>query len=247
MVKLVHAYGLQDVLLASLYTNTEISLTAHSGKHAILAFGDGYEIDIVGSGLRYNGLAVTGGTLDRIAFRDPQGNVIATASDLEGFDAVSVHDEIVTESGEALHPFLFAGDDLVIGSGGNDMLQGYGGNDRIRGAGGDDDLRGSAGADALFGGTGSDELDGGNGNDTLVGNGGPDTFFGGSNSDHDTVRDFDALGGDHDWIMSEGGGEVNWTKKGDDLLLTFESGDTMLLLDVKRWQFSEDHILAVDI
>lgn len=247
MVKLVHAYGLQDVSLASLYTGNDVSLTAHSGRRAILEFASGYEIDIAGRDMRFNGLAITAGTLEKIVFRDPQGNTIATASDLKGFDASEIYDTVANQSGSDLHPLLFAGDDLIFGSDGNDLLQGYGADDKIKGNSGDDRLHGNNGADMLYGGTGKDTLDGGNGNDTLIGNGGGDTFVGGANSGHDTVRDFDATGSDHDWIMNEGSGDVTWAKQGDDLLLTFDSGDTMLLIGVKRWQFSEDYVVAETI
>lgn len=243
MVKLVHAYGLQDSLLASFYTETDVGLTTHSGRKAVLEFANGYEIDLVGSALTFEGLAITGGRLDRIVFRDPQGNAIASATELKGYDAFSVYDTLVTQPAD-VHPFLFNGDDTIVGSGGNDMMHGYAGRDRINGNAGDDVLRGGTGIDRLSGGSGEDEFDGASGNDTLTGGGGADTFFGGAGSDHDIVRDFDASGPNHDWIWNEGGQDVSWARAGDDLLLTFDSGDTMRLIGVKPWQFSDDLILS---
>ena len=61
MVKLVHAYGLQDALLSSFYDETDVSLTTHSGRRAVLEFANGYEIDLVGERLAYESLAITSG------------------------------------------------------------------------------------------------------------------------------------------------------------------------------------------
>jgi Ca2+-binding RTX toxin-like protein len=225
MVKLVHAYGLQDDPLASFYPEADVDLTTHSGKKAVLEFAGGYEIELIGKGLTYEGLAITGGQLETIVFRDAQGNAIASASNLKGFSAFNAYDVIVTQTGVDLHPFLFNGKDIIIGSNG-------------------DDMRGGESADMLNGGRGNDRLDSGNGNDVMIGGAGVDSFLGGAGSNRDTVRDFDAVGADHDWIINEGSGEATWAKDGADILITFDSGDTMRLLDVKRWQFSDDLIMT---
>lgn len=244
MVKLVHTYGLQDTLLATLYDETEVSLTTHSGKRAVLEFANGYEIEIVGRGLSYEGLAITGGRLGSIVFRDPQGNAIAQATDLKGFTAFSVYDVIANQADTALHPFVFNGDDLIFGSAGNDMLHGYGGNDKLRGNTGDDTIRGGNGADMLNGGQGSDTLDGGTGTDILIGGSGADTFRATASIGHDVVRDFDWQGADHDWIENASGVAATWERDGADLLISFGADDTMRLLNVKPWQFSSDFILT---
>jgi Ca2+-binding RTX toxin-like protein len=244
MVKLVHAYGLQDALLSSFYTETDVNLTTHSGRRAVLEFANGYEIDLVGKGLTYEGLAITGGDLEAIVFRDPQGNPIASATQLKGETAFSVYDTISTLSGADLHPILFDGDDLIIGSTGNDMLHGYGGNDKLKGNNGDDAIRGGGGTDTLTGGRGSDSLYGGAGNDLLIGGGGADTFVADNFIGHDTIRDFNAQGADHDWIENTSGLEATWEKDGADILIRFGANDTMRLLNVKPWQFSDDLIVS---
>jgi len=244
MVKLVHAYGLQDVQLATLYPETDVNLTTHSGKRAVLEFANGYEIDIVGRNLSYEGLAITGGKLGAIVFRDPQGNAIATVTGLKDFSAFSVYDSIANGTDADLHPFLFNGDDLIIGSGGNDMLVGYGGHDKLKGNNGDDTLRGGSGADMLIGGHGSDSLDGGVGTDALIGGFGSDTFLATASMGHDTVRDFDWQGADHDWIENISGVEATWERDGNDTVISFGADDTMRLVGVKPWHFSADFFLA---
>ncbi|UVC07813.1 hypothetical protein IHQ71_21895 [Rhizobium sp. TH2] len=244
MVKLVHAYGLQDALLSSLYDETDVSLTTHSGKRAVLEFANGYEIDLVGERMAYEGLAITSGKLDTIVLRDPQGNTIASATDLKGFSAFSIYDVIANQADVDLLPFLFKGDDFIFGSAGNDMLHGYGGNDDIKGNNGDDQIRGGGGADLLNGGRGLDTFDGGVGADTLVGGGGADTFVGSASMGHDVVKDFNWQGAGHDWIENASGVEATWAKDGDDILIHFGADDTMRLLNVKAWQFSDDFIVG---
>lgn len=221
-----------------------MELAVHSGIRAELEFESGYVIELVGRGLTYDHMAITGGRLDRLIFRDPQGNALATATELRGFDAYFVYNTIVTTSGAELHVPLFAKGDTILGSGGNDRMDGFAGNDLLKGRAGNDHLVGGAGADRMFGGAGNDEIDGDTGNDIFIGGAGSDTFFGAGPSDHDIIRDFDTQGADHDWIQNETIFPVTWAKAGKDILITFGTGDTMLLLDVKASQFSDDFILA---
>lgn len=244
MVKLVHAFGLQDLQLASFYTETDVNLTTHSGKRAVLEFANGYEVDIVGKNLSYEGLAITGGKLGSIVFRDPQGNAIATATDLKDFSAFAIYDSIANGTDADLHSFLFEGDDIIIGSAGHDMLLGYGGRDKLKGNGGDDTLRGAGGADMLNGGHGSDSLDGGAGTDVLIGGFGSDTFVASASMGHDTVKDFAWEGANHDWIENTSGAEATWERDGADILISFGADDTMRLLNVKPWHFSSDFIVS---
>jgi Ca2+-binding RTX toxin-like protein len=243
MAKLVHAFGLQDELLALLYTGNDMELAVHSGRGAELEFASGYVIELIGRGLTYDHMAITGGTLDTLVFRDPQGNALATATELRGFDAYFVYNTIMTTSGVALHVSLFAKGDTIMGSGGNDRMDGFDGNDHLKGRAGNDHLVGGPGNDTLLGGAGDDQLDGDTGNDVFTGGAGSDTFFGSGPSDDDIVRDFDTQGADHDWIQSETIFPVTWAKTGRDVLVTFGTGDTMLLLDVKASQFSDAFIL----
>lgn len=244
MVKLVHTFGLQDELLATRYQGNDMELGVHSGGKAELEFANGYVIEIVGSRLTYDGATVTGGNLKSLVFRDPQGNVIANATELQGFDAYFVYDTIVTQSGADLHAALFGGADTILGSGGNDWLHGFAGKDTLYGRVGDDKIQGGTGADRLIGGIGADHLDGDTGNDIFIGGAGADTFYGGGPSGDDIVRDFDTQGADHDWIKNETMFQVTWSQSGKDTLVKFGSGDTMLLLDVRASQFSDDFILT---
>ena len=59
---------------------------------AVLEFAGGYEIDIIGRDLTFEGLAITGGRLDTLVLRDPQGNAIAAINIrcLEGIDLDAV-------------------------------------------------------------------------------------------------------------------------------------------------------------
>jgi len=243
MVKLVQSIGLQDELLALLYTGNDMELAVHSGSRAELEFASGYVIELVGRGLTYDHMAITDGRLDTLIFRDPQGNALATATELRGFDAYFVYNTIMTTSGAELHLPLFDKADTILGSGGNDRMDGFGGNDILKGRAGHDHLGGGPGVDRLFGGLGNDELDGDSGNDIMIGGAGADTFLAGSSSGHDIVRDFDTQGADHDWIKNETLLTVTWEKAGKDVLITFFTGDTMLLLDVKASQFSDDFFL----
>ena len=244
MVKLVHTYGLQDTLLAALYEETDVTLTTHSGRRAVLEFANGYEVEIVGRNLSYEGLAMTGGRLASIVFRDPQGNAIAQATGLGDFTAFSVYDVIANQADVDLQPFLFSGDDLIIGSAGNDMLYGYGGDDKLRANSGNDTLRGGSGADILNGGQGTDTLDGGVGTDILIGGSGSDTFLASASLGRDVVRDFDWQGADHDWIDNASGETATWERDGNDTLIHFGADDTMRLVNVKPWHFSADFFVA---
>ena len=107
-----------------------------------------------------------------------------------------------------------------------------------------DTVYGSAQADVLFGGGnedilrgrgGGDELDGGKGDDRLVGGGGSDLFIFTSGGD-DTIADFDSTGGGNgqDYIGVESMNGFKVRDDGDDVLIRFDNGDTLTLLDVKH-------------
>lgn len=65
---------------------------------------------------------------------------------------------------------------------------------------GNDQITGTKYADSFFGGAGKDVLDGGAGRDSLTGGTGADTFVFGTGDGADTIKDFDAVGTDHDMI-----------------------------------------------
>jgi Ca2+-binding RTX toxin-like protein len=152
-----------------------------------------------------------------------------------------------------------SGDDLLHGGGGNDYLFGdtdndslFGedGEDELQGGSGNDQLLGDAGDDLLCGDAGDDQLKGNQGNDTLRGGPGADILDGGEGDDvyilspgdgmeHITDQDGDNL------ILFEGvytlatlewmratinpSGTASYDPAGQDIVLRYGSGDTVLL------------------
>lgn len=123
----------------------------------------------------------------------------------------------------------------VVGNTKDNTLKGSANNDVLVGRDGEDRLTGALGDDLLDGGGGNDKIDGGDGSDTLTGFTGKDTFAFVAGSGNDTITDFD-LG--VDMITFDG---TRMTVKDilfrseditEGVLITFESGDTVLLKDV---------------
>ena len=122
-----------------------------------------------------------------------------------------------------------------VGNGKDNVLKGTLNGDVLVGRNGDDRLTGALGADILDGGAGNDKIDGGGGNDTLTGFTGKDTFVFAAGSGNDTITDFE-LGLD---VITFAGKRLqardlffDSTETTDGVLLTFDSGDTVLLQDV---------------
>ena len=127
------------------------------------------------------------------------------------------------------------GNDTLIGGNGNDGLNGGNNNDNLSGNNGNDTLVGGNGNDNLNGGNNNDILDGGTGKDVLTGGNGSDTFVFKANSGADTITDFDE---DMDAIDADGaGGIVSAVQQGDDTLITFGDGGTVLVLDTDFMDF----------
>jgi Ca2+-binding RTX toxin-like protein len=125
--------------------------------------------------------------------------------------------------------------DRLVGGAGNDTFFGFGGDDRISGDSANDTLDGGAGNDQLFGGTGDDVLTGGTGNDELFGGDGADLFVFNSGAGDDEIGDF-VVNTDHlmlNGITIASTSEVDGNSDGFmDTLVTFSSGDTVLLSGV---------------
>ncbi|MFL9674283.1 hypothetical protein ACXUPC_30175 [Pseudomonas marginalis] len=132
--------------------------------------------------------------------------------------------------------------DVILGDAHDNLLAGGGGNDRIEGGEGNDYLYGDDGDDELFGGPGDDVLDGGEGNDILWGGPGADTFifWKGSGGGETIIGDFSGSAGEQDRIdlagilatfedVLDASVEV-----GDDLLITLNADDSILLLNIKK-------------
>src|SRR6056297_3390253 len=123
-------------------------------------------------------------------------------------------------------------------------IYGTQGNDTLTGTSGRDDIVGRGGDDTLFGGAGNDDLYGGNGDDTLVGGAGNDEMKGGNGAD---LYIYEA---GHDEIYWRSGDTIEISASlgvssfaeilslasprdgGDDTLISFGGGDSILLEDV---------------
>lgn len=139
--------------------------------------------------------------------------------------------------------------DIIIGRGEDDDIDGLAGNDWIRGGSGDDDLLGGTGDDWLRGGRGDDHLNGGSDDDRLTGNRGADTFVFGKGGGDDTITDLKFHQGDTLDLTAFVGGPAGVVdsldelhaldtasdafdvteEAGGDLLLKFNTGETLLL------------------
>jgi Ca2+-binding RTX toxin-like protein len=153
-----------------------------------------------------------------------------------------------------------AGDNVIAGDSGNDTLSGGDGDDTLYGDGRilvDNHGPGGSGPITTFGDVfaqfgepdGNDTLNGGKGNDALYGGGGDDVLTGGAGSDHfvfgeasghDKVTDFakkdviqfDASSGVHNFA------DLTFTASGKDTLITWGTGDSILLEGVKAKSLS---------
>jgi Ca2+-binding RTX toxin-like protein len=97
-----------------------------------------------------------------------------------------------------------------------------------------------------------DVLDGKGGNDKLTGRGGSDAFIFGNGYGRDTITDFDGIGKDHDIInLSKVTGIDSWKDlkanhlsiHGDDIWITGNKGDVLVLLDVDKNELSKDDFI----
>jgi Ca2+-binding RTX toxin-like protein len=135
-----------------------------------------------------------------------------------------------------------SGNDVLSGNAGNDKLYGGAGNDVLSGNEGNDSLNGESGNDKLSGGDGADKLTGGAGTDILSGQGGIDTFVFKTKDAIDTIRDFDAVGSDHDFIDLSGPASItgfadlkahHMTTVGTSVVIDGGNGDKLILENVK--------------
>jgi Ca2+-binding RTX toxin-like protein len=177
------------------------------------------------------------------------------------FYAVNVDDYIY--HGRAGHDVVVTldGNDRLFGDGGIDLLGGGKGNDILRGGNDVDNLKGEEGADRLFGDAGNDILHGGMDTDRLVGGKGRDVFIfitdnlTGRGSDLDIVKDFTVDGKNADFLgLAVAGpdgeriatlGELRpyMSQEGRDVHISFETGDTMIIEDVRLNQLSGQNFL----
>ena len=138
--------------------------------------------------------------------------------------------------------YVLRGRDTITGSSKIDYLSGFEGKNTIRAGGGNDRLDGGEGKDRLFGAGGKDEFYGYGGNDRMTGGKGSDSFYFYGQSGKDVITDFDAKGGGNrqDYLMLYSEDTFTVKKAGDDVLIKFDDGDTIRLLDVPFRQFDRD-------
>ncbi|MCH2067493.1 calcium-binding protein [Shimia sp.] len=141
----------------------------------------------------------------------------------------------------------FGGNDRLYGRGGNDKLNGGSGHDRLDGGSSNDTLDGGSGNDSLLGGNGNDVLTGGTGNDRLDGGAGSDSFIFSYGDGNDTIRDFED---DIDTVWFVGFRDTNgdgyialWRHSGNDLVLTADNGDTLVIENTTFGEFANDGFL----
>jgi Ca2+-binding RTX toxin-like protein len=206
----------------SFYTADSLELrTERDGRAVYVDTDSGNRIVLEGSGFSYKGDMITSGEVDDITFLDDNGKEFGIAANVDiGAERLT---SLLLDSGvNAMMRAALKHEDTIYGSAQADVV--FGGRD-------DDTLRGRAG---------SDELDGGKGDDRLVGGGGSDLFVFTSGGD-DTVADFDATGGGdgQDYIGVESMNNFKILDDGDDVLIRFDNGDTLTLLDVKHTTVTE--------
>jgi Ca2+-binding RTX toxin-like protein len=200
-----------------------LELTSSNNNKAVFTDDpSGARIVMTGEGIKKQGGEITGGTIEKLVFEGSDGDnaVVVTGGK---YKAAVLHDAAVVGNVAGVYESLFNGNDTVIGSGANDSLVG---------GRGDDEIFGRGGLDTLVGGRGDDELTGGNGVDYFV-------FYPSEDgAGKDIIRDLDISGPQVDQLYI--GGDVLAVKKasgGDDTILQFESGGTILLKDVEKADF----------
>ena len=202
-------------------------------------------------------------SFNALGFALPNGVTVSLA--LQGAAQVTGIGSMTISNVENLSGTSF--DDSLTGDGNANGLYGAGGNDNLSGGAGDDRLYGDAIVSAYdsTGNTvgpqlytdvvpfdqvaGNDLLDGGNGNDRLYGGGGDDVLTGGKGSDlfvieahsgHDRITDFKHA----DTIVFDPAsgalsfGDLVFTQVGKDTLISWGTGDTLLVEGSKPNQLS---------
>lgn len=208
--------------LGDFYTAETLELrTDRADKAVYLDTDTGNKIIIEGVGFSYDGDMIENGRVEEITFVNGSGDEFAVTSHVDmGADRLS--SLLLNDGVQSMMRVALRHDDAIYGSATADVL--FGG-------AGDDVLKARAGAD---------ELDGGKGDDRLIGGGGSDLFIFVAGGD-DIVADFDATGGGEgqDYIGVESMDGFKIRDHGDDVVIHFDNGDNLTLLDVKRSAITE--------
>jgi serralysin len=201
----------------SFYTADSLELRIErDGRAVYLDTDSGNRIVLDGSGFSYKGDMIKSGEVDDITFLNGNGKEFGVSANVD-VSAERLSSLLLDSGVNAMMRAALKHEDTIYGSAQADILFGGGDEDILRGRGG------------------GDELDGGQGDDRLVGGGGSDLFIFTSGGD-DTIADFDSTGGgsgqDHIGVESMNGFKVR--DDGDDVVIRFDNGDTLTLLDVKH-------------
>ncbi|WP_137156325.1 hypothetical protein [Rhizobium sp. FKL33] len=219
---------------------------------------------VKGSGFRYNGDSLVDGVIRSITPTIDGEAVFRIAGTLDmdvyrpliikeltGADRLALERKLFSETWHytgtdvqdiATRNSVLGGDGYRFNPKGNDIIKLMGGNDDFYSGDGNDRLYGGSGNDRVDGGAGRDLVHGGTGKDALTGGTGVDTFLFKTGDGKDTIRDFDAKGGDHDKIdLSDVGSIKDWadlkahhlSRDGADVIINAGSGDALRLDDVR--------------
>lgn len=226
MSKMTFTKRLKGDYIADVYPDTMSSGANGKGtKGWFKSDEDGSRVLFAGKKITADGDGFSGGTVEQITFTNSAGKAYAT---IVGEYKLSVlSDAFMSKGFEAILKKALKGQDTLIGSDKDDSLYGYSGRDILRG------------------GKGEDWLGGGAGDDILIGGAGHDMYFLGWSDGHDTVRGFDAIGGQgkQDHVMLPNGAKYTISANSDkDAVVTLSDGSSMTLLGVARKDVTADDI-----
>jgi len=183
----------------------------------------GDKIRIEGKNLTFQANDPVAGTITKFTYLDENNNRYMVETDAK-IDALQW--KAKGEGGDnfpGMFQYSLRDNDVVTGTALEDYIHSYDGNDIINA------------------GKGADEIFGGRGNDRLTGGSGPDAFFFHRESGRDVITDFDATGGgalqDRLYMIRDDPFDI--TKSGQNVVITFEEGGRITLLDVKFRHFDE--------
>jgi Ca2+-binding RTX toxin-like protein len=222
MAKLTLNALLEGNELGNFYTTETLDLQTDRANKAVYVDTDsGNKIIIEGAGFSYDGEIIEKGRIEEITFVNGTGDEFAVTTHVN-MGAERLSSLLLGDGVQSMMRVALRQDDVIYGSANADVLFG------------------SAGDDVLKARAGADELDGGKGDDRLIGGGGSDLFIFVAGGD-DVVSDFDATGGGdaQDYIGVESMDGIRIRDHGDDVVVHFDNGDSLTLLDVKRSAVSE--------
>lgn len=224
MAKVTYIKNLPNFDNFAQFDGATLKLGSLDGDSFTLEDKNGASMVFKGDGFEQTQSVVTDGTITGASFFDADGKRIYSFQKLSA-DAVDIY-----------KAFTFDNDPLRILHGLMD------GNDNVVGTERKDSLWGFAGNDHLYGRTGDDWLYGHRGDDVLSGGKGRDTFVFLTGYDHDTVRDFDRAGPDHDYIRMDYYlyDDIVYSESGGNVTLTLPTGDSLTLNGVTQAQIEDE-------